>query len=249
MECSNPDPIQPYSEIAVVYDYLLRHVDYQAWYRYIKDILERYVENPRVLVELGCGTGRFGAKFSRDGFLIYGIDRSLNMLRVAKTRAYNNFRLICADITDFCLAEKADFIFSVHDTMNYITESDRLKRVLQCTSNIMNKDSIFMFDITTEYNIYTNFQGKKSEYAVRDMLVHWDNTYDSEDRIITSVLTLQRNDGTVSVEEHRQRIYTVEEISDLLDEEGFRIIDIFGDYTFKSPVNDTVMINFITEMK
>ncbi len=240
--------MEPYSEIAVVYDYLLRHVDYQSWYRYIRDIVERYTENPEIIVELGCGTGRFGAKFSHDGYTIFGIDRSMNMLRVAKTRAYNNFRLICADITRYSLARKADFIFSVHDTMNYVTEESTFRNVLRCTRDVMNKDSVFMFDITTEYNIYTNFEGKKADYVIRDMTVQWDNEYDPEARIITSTLTLDKNDGTRFTEEHLQRIYTIDEVSSLLADEGFRTVGIFGDYTFEEPVKETVMINFVTEL-
>src|SRR5271157_2830478 len=110
---------EPYTRIAPYYDTILRYVDYQEWYEYIKTIMLTCVAKPDLIVELGCGTGRFGAKFSNDNFTIFGIDRCLEMLRVAKTRAFFNFRMFCADIRHFTLSKKADFIFAVHDTMNY----------------------------------------------------------------------------------------------------------------------------------
>ena len=84
----------PYETIAEAYDYMLRHVDYERWYQYISGIMIYFVNNPRSVLELGCGTGRFGAKFSADDFIIYGIDRSMRMLQVAKTRAFRNFTML-----------------------------------------------------------------------------------------------------------------------------------------------------------
>ena len=87
--------VEAYSEIAEVYDYLLQHVDYERWYLYLRSLMFRYMSDPQTILELGCGTGRFGSKFSRDDFTIYGMDKSLDMLRVAKMRAYKGFRIFC----------------------------------------------------------------------------------------------------------------------------------------------------------
>ncbi len=118
--------IKPYTSIAPVYDSLLRHVDYQEWYEYILSLMKLYAPGARTLLELGCGTGRFGSKFSSAGYSICGIDRSFDMLLIAKTRAFLNFRIFCADITAFHTAKKIDFIFSVHDTMNYLVEREEV---------------------------------------------------------------------------------------------------------------------------
>ena len=62
------------------------------------------------IILLGCGTGKFGSKFSNDNYMIYGLDLSLDMLLVAKARAFKNFRLICSDMRNFTLAKPVDFI-------------------------------------------------------------------------------------------------------------------------------------------
>ncbi len=238
----------PYAEIAEAYDYMLRHVDYQQWYEYICRIMLGYVKNPETVLELGCGTGKFGAKFSADGFDVLGIDLSLNMLRVAKTRAFRNFRIMLSDMQTFKVKKKFDFIFSVHDTMNYQLTMDDVRKVLENVKHAMHRGSIFLFDITTEYNVNNFFDEKTSVYSIRGMDVEWSNSYDRENRIITSNFLVQR-DGRETKESHIQKIHTPEEIKDALHDCGFEIHEIFSDYSFEPPDNETVMINFVTSLK
>jgi len=60
--------MEPYTDLALSYDHILRHVDYDQWYRYLRSIMFQYIEYPEWILELGCGTGKFGAMFSRDDF-------------------------------------------------------------------------------------------------------------------------------------------------------------------------------------
>lgn len=208
----------------------------------------RYVDNPQTLLELGCGTGKFGAKFSRDGFQIFGLDKSIEMLQIARVRAYKNFRIFCADMKDFSLSVKFDFIFSVHDTINYFLNINDLSKVLKSVKQIMHKDSIFMFDITTEYNIKKYFFNNKTDYSVRGIDVEWANEYDDDRKLIYSLLTF-KSDRIADTEMHVQRIYSVNEIQTLLKRENLEIIDIFSDYSFNPVEEDTVMINFVTKKR
>ena len=236
--------IEPYTDIALVYDYLLKHVDYQEWYEYIASVMTRFCGRPAMIAELGCGTGRFGTKFSNDGHTIFGIDKSLDMLRVAKSRAFMNFRILCADITNFYLAKKIDFIFSVHDTVNYLLEDTGIMNMFRCVKEIMHDSSVFMFDITTEYNIYKNFDKKTALYQISSGSVEWSNAYDPARKLVSSKIMINKQHKTI-MEEHIQRIYTVEEMKRLIAESGFSLLGMYGDYTLLPPANDTVMINFI----
>ncbi len=204
-----------------------------------------FAGNPKTLLELGCGTGKFGAKFSRDNFLIFGLDNSIEMLKVAHIRAYKNFHIFCADMKDFSLLKKFDFIFSVHDTINYFLDLYDLSRVLKSVKRIMHKDSIFMFDITTEHNIKKYFFNNKTDYSVRGIDIEWANEYDTDKKLIYSLLTFKYN-GYVDTEMHIQRIYSVDEIVTLLKNEKMEVLGIFGDYSYEPVKEDSVMINFVT---
>ncbi len=240
---------EPYSDLATAYDTILSHVDYQSWYLYISGLMIEHIDNPRTVLELGCGTGKFGAKFSADDFEIYGIDLSVDMLRVAKARAFKNFRLICSDLKNFRLAKKVDFIFCVHDTLNYLLEYEEIQSAFSCVREAMHEKSIFMFDITTEYNIKQFFEGKNLTYNIRGTGVEWTNSLDKKNKLVHSILRFMRDDGTTSAEHHVQRLYSIKEIKKLLDKEGFEVIDILSDYSHNPPSKETVMINFITRLK
>ena len=240
---------EPYTGIAETYDYMLRHVDYEQWYQFIKSVMHEYVKNPVTVLELGCGTGKFGTKFSSDNYQILGIDKSFNMLQVAKTRSFKNFRIICADIRNFYLKKKFDFIFSVHDTINYQLTDNEIKDILKSTKNAMHSGSIFMFDITTEYNIENNFNNKTAFYKNRGINVEWSNKYDREKKYVISSFKMRHDNGKAYSEEHVQRIYSIDEIKSILKNEGFKILHICGDYTYNSPGADTVMVNFITKKR
>jgi len=240
---------EPYTGIAEAYDYILRHVDYEQWYQFIRGLMHLYVKNPETILELGCGTGKFGAKFSADNYKIFGIDNSLNMLRVAKTRAFRSFRIICSDIRNFYFREKFDFIFSVHDTMNYQLTEDDVRGVFRSVKKVMHEQSIFMFDITTEHNIDRFFNNKTSYYKTRGMNIEWSNSYDRAKKHIISSFTINYKNGNVFHEEHVQRIYSLDEIKKILGDEGFEILKICSDYTYYEPSDETIMINFIVKVK
>ncbi len=241
--------IDPYSDLAPAYDFILQGVDYQGWYTYIRKVMHEYVEDPALILELGCGTGRFGAKFSADNYTIYGMDLSLDMVRVAKTRAFRNFRVFCGDISRFSLAKTPDFIFAVHDTMNYFLEMKEVQAAIGSVRQVMGDETIFMFDVTTEYNMQKNFDAQTTCYDVRGQDVEWTNHYDPKEKLMVSTLRFFNNDGTCREENHFQRIYTIKEITEVLRRSRMEILGIFGDFTFDAPVEETVMINFIVRKK
>ena len=240
--------LNPYTVLAENYDYIIRHVDYHSWFEYIKTVMLEYCNNPGIIVELGTGTGKFGAKFSAAGYTIFGVDKSIDILRVAKRRAFGKFRLICADMSAFYLKPKADFVFSVHDTMNYFLTKKDIIKTLRCIASSMKEGSIFMFDITTEHNILNNFHEKTTVHQTKELIIEWSNTYNKR-KIVQSVLHFFKPDGTSQTEVHYQKIYETEEISKLLHKCGFEILGIFGDHTFDAPNSETIMINFVTRLK
>jgi SAM-dependent methyltransferase len=240
--------LKPYTIFPLVYDHLLKHVDYEQWYRYIRSLMFMYVDKPVKILELGCGTGKFGAKFSRDNFQIFGMDNSIEMLKMAGHRAHKNFSIFCADMQNFKLAKKFDFIFSVHDTINYFLNPFDILNVLESVRAVMDSNSIFMFDITTEYNIKKYFYNNKTDYFYNGMKVEWKNKYDTKKKLIHSFLKFKK-DGNTETEEHVQKIHSPDEIKDLLEKSGFKLLDIFSDYTFEPVKEDTVMMNFVTKIK
>jgi SAM-dependent methyltransferase len=243
MKISSITPVQPYSTIARVYDSILRHVDYHGWYEFILSIMLKFAPRHDLVLELGCGTGRFGAKFANDGYDIVGIDFSIDMLQEAKKREYGNFRVFCSDLKNFYLNKKPGFIFCVHDTMNYLLDPISFRQALRSVKSVMAPDTVFMFDTTTEYNIRENFNGNTTEYELRGVRVFWSNHYNEREKLVYSTLRV-KSSGIEETEEHVQRIYSVNETKKFIADEGFELIGIFGDCGYDPPSSDSIMVNF-----
>lgn len=241
--------VPPYSILAPAYDKILEHVDYASWYSYILEVMKRYTQRSDLIVELGCGTGRFGAKFSSDGYTIYGIDRSVEMLKAAKQRAKKNFRLICADMTSFALSRPADFIFCVHDTVNYLLSKNEIRKFFARVREAMHSESVFMFDVTTPYNIENYFDGLTYDYEINGVKVEWANSFNKRKQLVHSVLRFHAGDGTYHEENHYQRLYSISVIKRLLEREHFELIGVFGDSSFKEPGEQNIMINFVAKRR
>lgn len=78
---------EKYTDFAEHYDYVLKDIDYEEWFHYLKELMLIYNPQAESVLEIGCGTGKFGAKFSSEGYNIIGVDYSLEMLLSAKKRA------------------------------------------------------------------------------------------------------------------------------------------------------------------
>ncbi|MBN2433760.1 MAG: class I SAM-dependent methyltransferase [Spirochaetes bacterium] len=242
------EPGNAYTRLAEHYDYMLNHVDYVKWYTYIKTLMYLYYGYPETILEIGTGTGRFGGFFSRDNYNIIGMDLSLDMLRVARMRAFNNFRVFCGDARSFSLNTNIDFIFSVHDTFNYLLTGEELLAAFNCVANCMHAKSVFLFDLTTEYNIKENFVDDEQTFKHGGSVIVWKNRYDNREKVIRSIITFQ-NGKDYHCEEHLQRVYTKKEIVPILEESGLYLVDQFADYHFDPPTRKSIMENYIVKKR
>lgn len=237
-----------YTFLSRYYDYMLKHVDYEAWYKFLRNVMTSYIDKPVNVLELGCGTGKFGPKFSSDDFKITGIDKSIEMLKIAKLRAYKNFKVACYDITNFHLKKKFDFIFCVHDTLNYLLNYKQINKLINCVKNIMHNDSIFLFDVTSEYNIIENFENKTFTFYKNNTHIIWTNKYNNKNKILHSKIKFINN-SKIYIENHYQRLYTIDEIKKIILKNNLELVKITGDYSLKPIKDDTIMINFIVKRK
>lgn len=239
--------VPEYLCMASHYDFLLRHVNYSAWFSYLKKNIEVWCSRqPHRILEIGTGTGRFGSKFSQNGYEIYGMDISLEMLRAARLRAFNNYRVFCADVRSVVTRLKFGFIFAVHDTLNYLLTYEDLERAFQRVYDMLEDEGIFFFDLTTEANILKYFDGVQEIHEHSGTRILWKNSYDRDNKIITSTLFFDDGGDTpLRVENHVQRIYTHGQIIPILKSAGLALLARQSDYSFDPPDGETVMENFI----
>ena len=75
-----------YGDFALYYDRLMKDVDYSLWADYVTAIFKRHGCEPKLIADLGCGTGSFCLEMAKRGYDMTGIDISADMLSIAKQR-------------------------------------------------------------------------------------------------------------------------------------------------------------------
>ena len=142
-------------EFSNVYD-KLQDADYDKFYSYYKSVFSKYNLDPKLVLDLGCGTGSIAVKMAKDGYDMIGLDLSFEMLDIARKKAEKenaDILFLNQDMTDFELYGTVDAIISSMDSINYITEDGGLLKLFKLCNNYLNPDGIFIFDINSEYKL------------------------------------------------------------------------------------------------
>ena len=56
-----------YESFASVYDMFMSDVDYDRWVEYVEEIWKKFNIDPKIVCELGCGTGNITLRLAENG--------------------------------------------------------------------------------------------------------------------------------------------------------------------------------------
>ena len=238
--------VHPYHKLACIYDRLMDHVDYESWSEYVMNILYNSGRSYNSLIDLSCGTGSFINYMQGSIDALFGCDKSGEMITHArKKRKLATIPLFVNDICNIAISNNSfDCAVLLYDSLNYITVKNSLDKSLKEINRILKKSGIFIFDVISENHCneyYKDFC--ESEY--------WNNEgysrhsyYDqkcgyqySEFRIVL--------EGNTFIEKHRQRVYSIEYLNEILDKNLFEVKDIYDDFSFEKANDYSGRIHFV----
>lgn len=231
-----------YSTVAGVYDKLNEDFDYKKYASYLTAQIKKHEKMDTSLVlDLACGTGKMTFLLRDQGFDMTGVDLSENMLSVARDICYENeiddILWLCQPMQGFELYGTVDACVCTLDSLNYLTRYDDLKSCFALVHNYLIPDGVFVFDINTPYrfeNIYA-----QNDYVLEcdGALVTWQNEYNEKSKICRFYLNVfeeQENGSYLRFEEtQKEKCYSKKQIIGALEDAGFEILDIHGDWDGK----------------
>lgn len=238
-----------YIEFAKYYDKLIYDVNYDKVIDFIKWQKDKYNIEDNKLLELGCGTGNITNRLN--GYNIIAVDYSEEMLTQARTKSANkrNIRYIESDIRQLNLERKFNIVIAVLDVINYILDIKDLKEIFENVYSHMSDNSIFIFDINSEYKIREIIGNNVFTDEVEDALYIWQGNFEPESKINSYLLTFFiKEKGNMYKrfnEEHKEKAYSLDEIIGLLEEVGFNKICLYDDYEDKNIEEKTQRITFV----
>ena len=188
-----------YSYFSFVYDKLMDNIPYDEWTDYICSILKKDGIEDGIITELGCGTGQMTERLFKAGYDMIGIDNSAEMLDVAEEslseiqsemEEMTSILYLNQDMREFELYGTVRAIYSVCDSLNYITKKEDLLKVFKLVNNYLDPQGLFIFDFHTEH-YYKETVGDNTIAEVRDEVSFiWENRYNEADKINNLYLTL-----------------------------------------------------------
>ena len=210
-----------YNRFAYLYDNLINDVDYKKWADYYFNIFQRYgLTNPKLGLDLGCGTGSLTTELAGRGIEMTGVDLSEDMLMVAREKSAGmDILYLNQDMCSFELYGTVDFIVSSLDCMNYITDKRDLLKVMKLANNYLNPRGLFIFDINTRHKLENVIGNNTFILENDDVFCSWQNEYDRKRKICDFYLTFFMKNGheyTRFDEEHSERAYEIEEIKSVI---------------------------------
>lgn len=244
-----------YEAFASVYDIFMEQVEYDQWLRHIHAIWEKFGLKPKTIIDLGCGTGSIALPLAQEGYDVIGVDLSPEMLTEADHKAMEagiSVRFACQDMTELELGEQVDCILSLCDSMNYLTEDGQLADAFRSIAQHMKKESIFLFDMNTEYKfkevLGQNVFGSAEEHAA----YIWENDYDEEEKINEYYVSffVENEAGLYErIEEfHYERAYSMEEIEAGLQAAGMELVVVTDGYCFDDPHKESERLLFAARL-
>jgi len=243
----------PYRRFAEVYDRVMRPVGYEMWANYVEELCSLYGRQPRRVLDLACGTGNTSVPFARRGYQVVGIDRSPNMLEVARLKTAEaglDIEFVAADMRAFELAEPVDLVICLYDSINYLLGRDDLAETCRSVRGALVPDGLFIFDVNTRYRL-SQIDEDIMVFEDDDYCLVWRNAYDHSREIWSADLTgFVRGEGGLFErfhERHEERPYDIEDVSLALEAAGLEMLGAFGAFGFEPVTRETTRIYVVAK--
>ncbi len=230
-----------YTSLAPIYNEIMKDVDYEDWADFIDAIIQEHRPEAVSVLELACGTGDVAMFLEElECYDITATDYSSQMLEIGRSIA--DFRKMGitwkeVDFLNIDLDQQYDIVLSLFDSVNYILKDEDVLRLFENVEKVMHENSLFIFDFTTPaHSEYVasllndegitpdNIRFERRSFYIPTEKIHV-NEFDIEflDKDKQTVLKRER-------EVHRQRIFELDEIKNLVDRSNLELVAAYDDF-------------------
>ena len=217
-------------------------VNYGLWTSYILDIAKDYIEKDAKVLELASGTCKMADRISKQYKGIIATDLSLEMLKFNTNQELSK---ICCDMSSLPFRTNFDFIFCTFDSVNYILNRKRLKKLFEEVNPLLSENGAFTFDVSLELNSlkFDNESIAKDEY--NGYKFERISRYNNRRRIHYNYFYIKGIDGKYFREIHKQKIYDINIYYKLAEKTGYKISECYDCFTFNDVTEKSERAQFI----
>lgn len=182
------------------------------------------------ILDLCCGTGRHSIRLAELGHNLIGLDISSDFLKIAAEKSSHlglSIEWINKDMRELPFKNKFDLVFIMFGAWGFFEEDRENYAVFEAVNQSLKMNGHFILDFLNRDWIMRHFQPaywveRKTGYYLEKR--HFDNF---KGRLNTENIFIKR-DGQILKWETSIRAFTLQEIIKSLDQEGFSIVNIYG---------------------
>ena len=214
------------------YDLLYQDKDYRSEAVYVNQHLRKLLPGARELLELGCGTGNHARYLCEYGYTITGVERSEEMVALARQKGIPGFDPVIADISSFELNHQFDAAVSLFHSLCYVTSNVQLLSTFRKVYKHLKPGGIFAFDFWYGPAVLHHLPASRTKYGQNERMevTRIGETKMYIDKNIAEVnyeiVVKDKSNGkylTVK-EKHPMRYFSMPEIALIAEQTGFKLI-------------------------
>ena len=245
---------QPYTQLALIYDYVMRHVQYGKWAAYLAGMFKKTKLDVRTVLDISCGTGSLLLELSRRGFQGCGFDRSHEMIRIAKKKVELEKRSLsvwCGAMQQFSVSGQYDAVVSNYDSLNYCMNIESCLQVFDNAAAALKNEGMFIFDICTEKNSNRHFRNFFERDGTDEFEYIRQAYYNPVKHIQTNEFSIHWSTGDRKphLEVHHQRIYKIAELRKSIPDRLFEVLGVYDGFSRQPGTEDSERVHFVLRKK
>ncbi|WP_394795421.1 class I SAM-dependent methyltransferase [Armatimonas sp.] len=232
-----------YQSLPAIYDALMAGVPHTAWLARMERAVREREKQPQSVLDVACGTGTLSELLYRRGYRpVVGFDIAPEMVQIARMKSearHYEIAYSVADLAELDLGGRQfDWLVSVFDSLNYITDPVRLREGLRRLFAHAKPGGVLTFDMN---GIYALRYGLFTQHEKNGPIEHdWKSHWDEDEKLCRVEMDFWVTDPHTSTrryfhETHLQRAYAINEIKEWLTEAGWEQIEVFGNYGDRAP--------------
>jgi SAM-dependent methyltransferase len=197
------------------------------------DQLEGFLQlrPPVRILDLPCGQGRHAIELARRGYDVTGLDLSSYLLDVARARATDagvRIRWVQGDMRQPLHGDPYDLILNLFTSFGYFAEAAEDRRVVRAAASMLKPGGRFLLEVINGDRVMANFQ-EREWFTVGQTAVMERRSLDvAARRMVVERTVSSKKNREVNL--HALRLYGGRELLELLTNEGFERVELFGDW-------------------
>lgn len=231
------------------YDLLYRDKDYKKETDYVDSLIKRYSRRSvKTLFDVGCGTGGHALWFAKKGYKIVGIDKSREMISIARKAALKEDRaeFKVSDVSNLSLHKKFDVAVSLFHVMSYLTTNEKFAESLKNINSQLKKGGLFIFDFWYGPAVLAQRPSKRIKDAsdelaiIRRLAVPKININQDTVDVFYKNSILSKDNKLIKIvkERHSMRYFFLPELSLMLGLAGFKMVKCLKWMSFEEGVSE-----------